>query len=187
MVDFFFYLTIASAGFWSLFDHTPVIVLERVAKDGSKDIPGVIGIIGIIISIFVAYPCSWNPTRSQVCMLIWKTEEFNQKTNFIMTTIFVSFTWFIAYIFPKVNQIMSILGGLCAVTLDYGIPTFCFVSMSKKAWNSSDNLWRIIFFGFLNLAGFVGVGVTVYEMITGCDRLAHSNEDECPKANKNSV
>ena len=114
-------------------------------------------------------------------MLIFGKEEFSQKANVIMTTTFVALTWFIAYIFPKVDQIMSILGGLCAVTLDYGIPTFCFVKMSKYAWTAPPNIFRILFFGFLNLSGFVGVGVTIYLMATGCKRLPHSNESECPK------
>lgn len=103
-----------------------------------------------------------------------------------MTFIFITLTWFIAFIYPKVDQIMSILGGLCAVTLDYGIPTFCFVSLSKKAWTAPPNLLRILFFGTLNLSGFVGVGVTIYLIISGCDRLPHSFESECPKADPSS-
>ena len=79
---------------------------------------------------------------------------------------------------------MAILGGLCAVTLDYGIPTFCFVSLSKKAWTAPPNLLRVLVFGTLNLSGFVGVGVTVYLMISGCGRLPHAGEaikpDGCP-------
>ena len=63
MVDFFFYFTIAMAGFWSMFDKTPVIVLERKAKDGSKDIAGVIGVIAVVGSILVAFPCAYFPTR----------------------------------------------------------------------------------------------------------------------------
>ena len=82
---------------------------------------------------------------------------------------------------------MSILGGLCAVTLDYGIPTFCFVRLSKKAWTAPENLSRILFFGFLNLAGFVGVGITVYLILSGCDRLPHGTETECPKKDKVQV
>jgi len=63
MVDFFFYFTIAMAGFWSMLDQTPVIVLERKAKDGSKDIAGVIGVIAVVGSILVAFPCAYFPTR----------------------------------------------------------------------------------------------------------------------------
>ena len=72
------------------------------------------------------------------------------------------------------------------MTLDYGIPTFCFVKLSKKAWTSPPNLLRILFFGFLNISGFVGVGVTVYLMATGCNRLPHWNESECPKDDPSS-
>ena len=117
-----------------------------------------------------------------MCMLAFGKEEFSRKTNIIMTFTFIATTWIIAFVYPKVDQIMSILGGLCAVTLDYGIPTFCFVRLSKKAWTAPPNFLRIIFFGALNLSGFVGVGVTIYLIITGCDRLPHYNETECPKA-----
>ena len=182
MVDFFFYFTIAMAGYWSLLNETPVIVLERKAKGGGKDIPGVIGVVGVVVSIFVAFPCAYNPTRAQLCLLIFGKEEFSNRVNVIMTTIFVVVTWFIAYIFPKVDQIMAILGGLCAVTLDYGIPTFCFVKLSKKAWTAPPNIFRILFFGFLNLSGFVGVGVTIYLIASGCKRIPHSTESECPKS-----
>ena len=103
LIDFFFYLTVASAGYWSMFNTTPVIVLERKSKDNAKDIPGVIGIVGVVVCIFVAFPCSWNPTRSQICMLIWGTEEFSKQKNVVITSIFVAFTWFVAYIYPKVD------------------------------------------------------------------------------------
>lgn len=63
MIDFFFYFSIAAAGYWSMLDQTPVICLQRKAKDGKKDIAGVIGIIGVVISVFVAFPCAYNPTR----------------------------------------------------------------------------------------------------------------------------
>ena len=59
-----------------MLDTTPVIVLERKAKDNSKDIAGVIGVVGVVVSIFVAFPCAYNPTRSQLCMLMFGKEEF---------------------------------------------------------------------------------------------------------------
>lgn len=186
MIDFFFYFTICMAGYWSMLDQTPVIVLQRKSKESnSKDIAGVLGVVGVVGSILVAFPCCYNPTRAQMCNLIFGKEEFSKKTNVIMTSIFVGITWFVAFIFPKVNQIMSILGGICAVTLDYGIPTFCFVRLSKKAWTAWPNLSRILFFGFLNISGFIGTGVTVYEIFSHCTRMPHPGEAECPKDDSN--
>ena len=63
IVDFVFYFTIAMAGFWSMYDKTAVIILERVTDGGSADVPGIIGIIAVIGSIVVAFPCAYFPTR----------------------------------------------------------------------------------------------------------------------------
>lgn len=63
IVDFVFYFTIAMAGFWSMYDQTAVIILKRVTDGGSADIPGIIGIIAVIGSIVVAFPCAYFPTR----------------------------------------------------------------------------------------------------------------------------
>jgi hypothetical protein len=58
---------VACAGYFSLFNKTAKIVLERSSgDDGSKDIPGLIAILGVNLSVIVAFPLSWNPTRSQV-------------------------------------------------------------------------------------------------------------------------
>ena len=51
------------AGFWSMYDKTAVIILERVTDGGSADVPGIIGIIAVIGSIVVAFPCAYFPTR----------------------------------------------------------------------------------------------------------------------------
>jgi hypothetical protein len=64
-VDLCFYFTIACAGFFSCFDETNTIVLER--SDGpngdAKDIPVLFAICGVIGSILVAFPMAWNPVR----------------------------------------------------------------------------------------------------------------------------
>ena len=51
-----------------------------------------------------------------------------------MTTLIVIFTWAIANAFPFIDKIMSIIGGLTAVTIDYGIPTYCFVMLRPYKW-----------------------------------------------------
>ena len=88
-----------------------------------------------------------------------------------MTIPFVLLTWAISVVFPKVDKIMSILGGLCAVTLDFAIPTFCFVVLSDLPWTALPNISRIIFFGILCAIGYTAVGVTVYLMIKGDDYI----------------
>ena len=66
LVDLTFYLVIACAGFFSQFDKTAVIVLERdhIKGDDRIDYAILLAIIAVIMSITVAYPVSYNPTRT---------------------------------------------------------------------------------------------------------------------------
>ena len=65
VVDVLFYLVIATAGYFSTFDKTPRIVLERDPLDGvSRDYAILIAQIAIIMVLFVAVPVNYNPFRN---------------------------------------------------------------------------------------------------------------------------
>jgi len=63
------------------------------------------------------------------------------------------------------------MGGLCAATLSFAIPTFCYVKLSGKPYTSFKNLLSIIVFGSLSMIGYISVGVTVFLIITGKDSV----------------
>jgi hypothetical protein len=84
-----------------------------------------------------------------------------------MTFVYIAATWLISVIFPKIDKVISIMGGAFASTLDFAIPTYCFVKLSKHSWTAPSNLWRIIFFGILTSIGYLSVCITVYLIITG--------------------
>ena len=54
------------------------------------------------------------------------------------------------------------MGGLCATTLDFLIPTFCYVKLSSHPWTEKKNLTAIIFFGILVFIGYTSVILTIY-------------------------
>lgn len=58
------------------------------------------------------------------------------------------------------------MGGLCAATLSFAIPTFCYVKLSGKPYTYYKNLSAIIIFGTLSMIGYISVGVTVFLIIT---------------------
>ena len=58
------------------------------------------------------------------------------------------------------------MGGLCAATLSFAIPTFCYVKLSGKPYTYYKNLSAIIIFGSLSMIGYISVGVTVFLIIT---------------------
>lgn len=85
-----------------------------------------------------------------------------------MTILYVAITWGIAFVYPKIDKVLAIMGGLCAATLDYGIPMYCYVKLSEQSWNHPKNLICIIFFGTLCMVGYGSVIITIWEMFTGC-------------------
>ena len=94
-----------------------------------------------------------------------------------MTASFVAVTCALAIGFPNVTNVLSIMGGLCSVTLCYTIPgkfffpdttlVYCHVKLSDKPWTHIDNLSAILFFGVLIILGYCSVVDTVYNIVTG--------------------
>ena len=70
----------------------------------------------------------------------------------------------IAILFPKVDKVIGIMGGLLAPTLDYLIPCYCYVKLSDNHWTHWKNLSAIIFFSVLTMIGYTAVVVIVYEI-----------------------
>ena len=80
LVDVGFYLTIAAAGYFSTYDKTPRIVLERDPLNGvSRDYAILIAQIAIIMVLFVAVPVNYNPFRNQLFYMFFKKEDFSFK------------------------------------------------------------------------------------------------------------
>eukprot|EP00356_Strombidium_inclinatum_P002026 CAMPEP_0170480034 /NCGR_PEP_ID=MMETSP0208-20121228/1021_1 /TAXON_ID=197538 /ORGANISM="Strombidium inclinatum, Strain S3" /LENGTH=335 /DNA_ID=CAMNT_0010752513 /DNA_START=269 /DNA_END=1276 /DNA_ORIENTATION=- len=63
--DFSFYVVIATVGYFSSFQDTAAIVLERKRLPGQTgpDVFVLVAICGVILTIILAFPLSWNPTR----------------------------------------------------------------------------------------------------------------------------
>ena len=173
-VDFFFYFTIAIIGYFSTFDKTATIVLERPPIPGrGTDYPILIAIMSIIVCVLVAFPMAYSPFRQQFFIIFAKREngEFSNKENTFLTLAFVGISCLISIIFPKIDKVIAIMGGLCAVTMDFLIPVFCYVKLSGKPWTSCKNLSAILFFTPLVLIGYTSVVITIYLAATGGDTM----------------
>jgi hypothetical protein len=68
-----------------------------------------------------------------------------------------------------VTDIISILGGLCATSLSFAIPLFCYIKLSKDGLKSPKNIFALLFFGVLIIAGYSSVILTVFRIVTGCN------------------
>ena len=64
LIDVLFYLVIAAAGYFSMYEKTNAIVLDRPSLNGTRDYAILVAVVGIIVVLFVAVPVNYNPFRN---------------------------------------------------------------------------------------------------------------------------
>jgi amino acid permease len=135
-VMWFLYFFIGMSGYFSTFNRTPRIVLERKSLDGDYiDTTILIGIIALVILLLIHSPVNYFPCRLILAQLAG-SEEVSRKQNYVITSCFFSCVVIVAIIFPNITSVLSIIGGLCAVTQSYVLPTLMFLKLSHKSiWN----------------------------------------------------
>ena len=73
----------------------------------------------------------------------------------------------VSIVYPSVSTVLSILGGLCSVSICYTVPLYSWVKLSDKKWTAWENLAPIMFFGVLISVGYLSVFSTVYMLACG--------------------
>ena len=112
-------------------------------------------------------------------MLMYGTEKFSRKFNITLTVTWMIVTWGLSVLFPSIDKVLQIMGGLCASTLDYALPMFCFVKLSEQKWTSCKNLSAILVFSTMTLIGYISVGITIFLAATGCETMRDYNAGKC--------
>jgi hypothetical protein len=64
LIDVAFYLVIALSGYFSTYNFTQHIVLERDPLNERADYAILIAMVSIIVVLFVAVPVNYNPFRA---------------------------------------------------------------------------------------------------------------------------
>jgi len=168
ITDCVFYSIIACAGYFSTFNGTSSIVVERKPLDGNvRDYWMLVGALSICLIMVASLPVNYHPWRYQVFLFCFKRDHFTKKENLIITVIFMTFCTLVAVVFPDITSVLSILGGMCSCTMSYLIPTVAHVRCSKVPWYHCSNLAPILFFGSLTTIGYLSVCLTIWLLITG--------------------
>lgn len=168
IVDLIFYLTFATAGYFSTFNFTNQIAIAREPLPGFKpDYPMLVAAGAVFLVVFAAYPSNFNPWRNQFFLVVMGKTEYSQKANYLLTFGFVTTTVVISILVPNITQVLSIMGGLCAASLSYTIPCYCWLKLSEHPWYSGYNLITLICFSVLTAIGYASVIITIYELVMG--------------------
>jgi len=169
-VDIFFYVLISYAGYFATLNKTSNIMLEREPIEGhSVDYAMVISTIAIIVVLINCIPVNYLPFRQQIFYIFFKKEDCSKMENIVCTAIFILSTAIVAIVYPEITKVLTILGGLCSVTIAYLVPMFAFVKLSGRPLRSPSVIGAIVFFGILICSGYFSVLLTLYEMIAPKD------------------
>ena len=93
--------------------------------------------------------------------------DFSQSQNYALTIGFMTLTCLISIATPNVTSVLSIVGGLCSVSICFLLPAFCYVRLSGAHWTSPQNLKVVVFFGIFVMAGYSSLIATTYQILSG--------------------
>ena len=78
LTDCIFYYIIASAGYFSTFNATSPVVIERDALPGfDPDYASLIAAFAIVVVLCAAFPANYNPCRNQFFYLVYDQQDFS--------------------------------------------------------------------------------------------------------------
>jgi len=156
-----FYLLMALAGYFSTLTHTPRIVLERKSLTGDGiDTSILVGIVLLVILLLIHSPVNYFPSRLIIAQWMGK-EEVTKKMNYGITLGFFSLVVTTAIFFPDITAVLSIIGGLCAVTQGYVLPTAMSIKISGKPMSDPYNLATLAIGGVIGFLGYSTVIMTI--------------------------
>ena len=179
-IDALFYVTVALAGYFSTYNKTPKIVLDRsIPGDDTPDPFTMVAQLGIVMVLFLGVPMNYNPFRNQVFYVFFGRDSYSQKENIVCTSIFIAVTCFLAIVFPDVSSVLGILGGLNATSIQFLVPMICSIKVSGQPVKAPRNIIKILFFGFLCLVGYTNVGTTMYRIFSGNDVIGRGPDNLC--------
>jgi len=168
LLDICCYLIIGISGYLTQPVDTPDLIIER-KKIFKNDFLMIIGQICFIFTLISKICANYNALRSCIINLfnIKKSEknEISNKMNFILTSICLVFTTFIAIIFQSISSYISLIGGFCSVIISVLIPGLIYIlGMNNSKLNKKNILAGIIII-ILTLMGFTNGFFTIKKIV----------------------
>ena len=125
-------------------------------------------VLGICMILVFSIPANYFPFRKQVFLSCFRGKtEFTTKENLLITSLFMTLSCAVAILFPSILSVLSIIGGLCSVTMCFLIPMIALVRTSEEKWYHWYNLLAILCFSILVGIGYTSVVITIYQISEG--------------------
>ena len=153
LLDIVCYLIIGFSGYLSQPQNTPDLILER-DKIFKNDFFMTIGQILFIFTLVAKICANYNGLRTTILILLnYDPIEYPNNVNFIMTVISLGITTFIAAIFQKISDYISLIGSCCSVFIAVVMPGMIYIKDNGKSIMSLNNILAMIFVFILSIFG----------------------------------
>ena len=123
----------------------PDLIVER-DKIFKNDFLMTIGQMLFIFCLIAKICANYNGLRTTLLIqLNYDPIEYPEKVNFLITTISLGITTFIAAIFQKISDYISLIGSFCSVFIAVVMPGMIYIKDNEKKITSLNNILAIIF------------------------------------------
>ena len=148
LLDIVCYLIIGFSGYLTQPQNTPDLILER-DKIFNNDF------LMLFIFTLIAKICAnYNGLRTTLLIMIgYDPIEYPNNVNLIMTIISLGITTFIAAIFQKISDYISLIGSFCSVFVAIVMPGMIYIKDNDKKITSIKNILALLFILILSIFG----------------------------------
>ena len=165
MLDIVCYLIIGISGYLSQPEHTPDLIVER-DKIFKNDFLMTIGQMLFIFTLIAKICANYNGLRTTLLIQMdYDPIEYPNNVNFIMTVISLSITTFIAAIFQKISDYISLIGSFCSVFIAIVMPGMIYIKDNGKKLTNLNNILAIIFVAIVSGFGLITSWSTINSII----------------------
>ena len=165
MLDIICYLIIGISGYLSQPEHTPDLIVER-DKIFKNDFLMTIGQMLFIFTLIAKICANYNGLRTTLLIQMdYDPIEYPNNVNFIMTVISLSITTFIAAIFQKISDYISLIGSFCSVFIAIVMPGMIYIKDNGKKLTNLNNILAIIFVVIVSGFGLITSWSTINSII----------------------
>ena len=153
LLDIVCYLIIGYSGYLSQPENMPDLILER-NKIFSNDFFMTIGQMLFIFTLIAKICANYNGLRTTLLIMFgYDPIEYPNNVNFIMTVICLGITTFIAAIFQKISDYISLIGSFCSVFIAVVMPGMIYIKDNDRPMTHIKNILAVLFVIVLALFG----------------------------------
>ena len=153
LLDIICYLIIGFSGYLSQPKDTPDLIVER-DKIFNNDFLMTIGQILFIFCLIAKICANYNGLRTTLLNLMnYDPIEYPNRVNLIITATSLGITTFIAVIFQKISDYISLIGSFCSIFIAITMPGMIYIRDNEQKITSLKNILAILFVVILSLFG----------------------------------